>query len=158
TKPSRPIFLNHIHPHFSSSVFHPCSICGFSLPFSARINFLCLFAFFVAISPVRDPSLFIRVIRLIRGFLSALNYSPMPSKPDIEAHSLHGTHPEEQDRLGLMNRLLNQNSLAEMQLKPGEKVLDVGSGLGQLTREMARQIGEGAKVVGIERSHEQLTV
>lgn len=80
----------------------------------------------------------------------------MPNTPDkSEAHYLHGTHPEEQDRLGLMNRLLNQNSLAEMKLKPGEKILDVGCGLGQLTREMAKQV-QGAKVVGIERSPDQL--
>jgi ubiquinone/menaquinone biosynthesis C-methylase UbiE len=77
-------------------------------------------------------------------------------KDNSTAHYLHGTAPEEQDRLGLMNRLLNQNSLAEMQLKPGEKVLDVGCGLGQLTREIAKQVGTTAQVVGIERSHEQL--
>src|SRR6185369_876721 len=71
----------------------------------------------------------------------------------------HGTTPDEQDRLGLMNRLLNQNSLAEMQLKSGEKVLDVGCGLGQLTRDMAREVGgPNAAVVGIERSREQLAV
>jgi ubiquinone/menaquinone biosynthesis C-methylase UbiE len=76
---------------------------------------------------------------------------------NANAHYLHGTHPEEQDRLGLMNRLLNQNSLAEMKLVAGERVLDVGCGLGQLTREMARRV-EGAKVVGVERSGEQLVV
>ena len=51
----------------------------------------------------------------------------MPHNPDNStAHYLHGTHPDEQDRLGLMNRLLNENSLAEMKLAAGEKVLDVG--------------------------------
>lgn len=81
----------------------------------------------------------------------------MPNTHDnTTAHYLHGTHPEEQDRLGLMNRLLNENSLAEIKLRPGERVLDVGCGLGQLTREMARQVN-GAKVVGIERSRDQLT-
>src|SRR5262245_63036061 len=43
-----------------------------------------------------------------------------------------------------------------MALRRGEKALDVGSGLGQLTRAMARQVGEGAPVVGIERSADQL--
>jgi ubiquinone/menaquinone biosynthesis C-methylase UbiE len=78
-------------------------------------------------------------------------------KDNATAHYLHGTHPDEQDRLGLMNRLLNENSLAELKLTPGEKVLDVGCGLGQLTREMARRVGGGV-IVGIERSAEQLAV
>jgi ubiquinone/menaquinone biosynthesis C-methylase UbiE len=82
----------------------------------------------------------------------------MASKPDADARYLHGTAPQEQDRLGLMNRLLNQNSLAEMKLQAGEKVLDVGSGLGQLTREMAHYVGPDGTIVGIERSREQLTV
>ena len=72
------------------------------------------------------------------------------------AHYLHGTHPDEQDRLGLMNALLNDNSLREMHLVAGERVLDIGCGLGQLTRAMARQVIPGGKMVGIERSAEQL--
>jgi SAM-dependent methyltransferase len=55
-----------------------------------------------------------------------------------------------------MNSLLNGNSLREMHLAAGEKVLDVGSGLGQLTRAMARQVMPSGIVVGIERSSEQL--
>jgi len=71
---------------------------------------------------------------------------------------LHGTAPDEQDRLGLMNELLNANSLREMHLAPGERVLDVGCGLGQLSREMARQVGPSGAVVAVERSREQLAV
>ena len=74
----------------------------------------------------------------------------------MTAHYLHGTSETEQDRLGLMNRLLNQNSLREMQLQPGDRVLDVGSGLGQLSREMARQVRPRGRVIGIERSPEQI--
>lgn len=74
----------------------------------------------------------------------------------MTSNYLHGTSPEEQQRLGLMNRLLNENSLAELRLAPGERVLDVGSGLGQLSRAMARQVGASGSVVGIERSSEQL--
>jgi Methyltransferase domain len=72
-----------------------------------------------------------------------------------ESHYLHGTAPCEQDRLSRLNDLLNERSLQEMALRPGDRVLDVGSGLGQLTRGMARQVGPG-RVVGIERSNDQL--
>jgi ubiquinone/menaquinone biosynthesis C-methylase UbiE len=71
---------------------------------------------------------------------------------------LHGTAPDEQDRLALMNELLNANSLREMQLASGERVLDVGCGLGQLSRDMARQAGPSGIVVAVERSSEQLAV
>ena len=71
-----------------------------------------------------------------------------------DSHYLHGTAPDEQARLAIMNRLLNEAALREMKLAGGERVLDVGSGLGQLTRAMARQAGQPA--VGIERSAAQL--
>jgi ubiquinone/menaquinone biosynthesis C-methylase UbiE len=72
-----------------------------------------------------------------------------------DSHYLHGTAPAEQDRLSRLNDLLNELSLREMALRAGEKSLDVGSGLGQLTHGMARQVG-GALVVGVERSEAQL--
>lgn len=80
--------------------------------------------------------------------------------PDIQnagqssSHYLHGTAPGEQHRLSLMNEVLNQASLGELGLKGGERILDVGCGLAQLTRAMARVAGE--RVVGVERSAEQL--
>jgi ubiquinone/menaquinone biosynthesis C-methylase UbiE len=77
------------------------------------------------------------------------------AKAQGNSHYLHGTAPDEQDRLSRLNDLLNERSLREMALRPGEKVLDVGSGLGQLTRGMARQVG-AAHVVGVERSEVQL--
>jgi SAM-dependent methyltransferase len=67
---------------------------------------------------------------------------------------VHGTTPEEQERLTAMNDMMNQASLAELRLAPAERVLDVGAGLGQLTRAMARRTG--ATVVGVERSAEQI--
>ncbi len=73
-----------------------------------------------------------------------------------ESRYLHGTAPEEQERLALMNRLLNHSSLRELSLRPGERILEVGSGLGQFAREMARQVGPGGRVLGIERSGEQI--
>lgn len=69
---------------------------------------------------------------------------------------LHGTAPEEQARLSRLNDLLNDMALREMELAAGEKVIDVGSGLGQLTRAIARRVLPGGSVVGVERSGEQL--
>jgi ubiquinone/menaquinone biosynthesis C-methylase UbiE len=77
------------------------------------------------------------------------------AKAQENSYYLHGTARDEQDRLSRLNDLLNECSLREMALRPGEKVLDVGSGLGQLTRGMARQVG-AARVVGVERSETQL--
>jgi SAM-dependent methyltransferase len=72
-----------------------------------------------------------------------------------DSHYLHGTAPAEQARLARLNDLLNDRALADLALRPGERVLDVGSGLGQLSRGMARQVGPG-RVLGVERSPEQL--
>jgi ubiquinone/menaquinone biosynthesis C-methylase UbiE len=73
-----------------------------------------------------------------------------------DSQYIHGTAPAEQDRLARLNDLLNDNALREMRLTGGEKVLDVGSGLGQLARLMAKQAGATGLVVGIERSTDQL--
>jgi SAM-dependent methyltransferase len=69
---------------------------------------------------------------------------------------LHGTSPREQRRLALLNDLVNEGSLRELSLRGGEKVLEMGSGLGQFARALARQAGGLGKVVGIERSREQI--
>jgi SAM-dependent methyltransferase len=70
------------------------------------------------------------------------------------SHYIHGTSPEEQQRLTAMNRLLNERFLAQAALKPGERIVDFGAGLGQFSRAMARITG--VSVVGIERSNEQI--
>ena len=44
---------------------------------------------------------------------------------------MHGTSPEEQGRLARLNDLLNASSMREIAVRPGEAVLDFGSGLGQ---------------------------
>ena len=72
------------------------------------------------------------------------------------SHYIHGADAEEQERLSLLNGLLNATSLRAMRLAPGDRVLDVGSGLGQLSRAMARQVGPAGSVVGIERDERQL--
>lgn len=67
---------------------------------------------------------------------------------------VHGTHPEEQQRLSELNVLVNRASLAALAPALGETVLDVGSGLGQFARDVARVTR--ARVLGVELSHEQL--
>jgi len=67
---------------------------------------------------------------------------------------IHGTSPEEQARLALLNDLLNGACLRELAVAPGDRVLDVGCGLGHLGRAMARAADRPA--LGVERSPEQL--
>ena len=74
----------------------------------------------------------------------------------VKSRYVHGTHPDEQRRLSRMNDFLNEGARRELRLSGGERILDVGCGLGQFTRLMAREAGEAAVVVGIERSEEQL--
>jgi SAM-dependent methyltransferase len=69
---------------------------------------------------------------------------------------LHGTAPAEQRRLSALNGLLNARSLQRLALRGGERILDVGCGLAQLSRAMARAAGPHGRVIGIERSGEQL--
>ena len=72
----------------------------------------------------------------------------------MDPRYIHGTKPSEQRRLTSMNDLLNTVSLDLMRLSRGEKILDLGCGLGQLSRAMARVTG--VRVVGVERSPEQI--
>lgn len=69
---------------------------------------------------------------------------------------LHGTHPEEQQRLSRLNGLLNAHSIRAIALEGGERVLDVGSGLGQFSRMLARAAGTQGTVVGVEQDPDQL--
>ncbi len=76
---------------------------------------------------------------------------------------IHGTAPDEQQRLSALNDLLNARTLEQIRPRPGERVLDVGSGLGQLSREIARAVSlpggdpVGAPdVVGVEHSADQI--
>ena len=71
-------------------------------------------------------------------------------------HYVHGTDPEEQRRLSRLNALLNASSLGALDLRGGERLLDVGSGLGQFSRMLARKAGPTGRVVAVERSEEQL--
>lgn len=73
---------------------------------------------------------------------------------------IHGYGAEEQARLTAMQRILNGVELAALEgiLDLGEvrRLLDVGAGLGQLTRAFRRAIAADGVVVGIERDPRQL--
>ena len=55
-----------------------------------------------------------------------------------------------------MQSILNERQLEVMDLVNVQRLLDVGSGLGQLSRAMARSLQPGSVVVGIERDERQL--
>jgi SAM-dependent methyltransferase len=69
---------------------------------------------------------------------------------------IHGTDPDEQQRLSRLNDFLNEGSFRELHLQGKEKILDVGCGLAQFSRSMARAVHPEGRVVGIDRSSEQL--
>jgi SAM-dependent methyltransferase len=83
-------------------------------------------------------------------------YQVTDQAPPQSTSYIHGTIPAEQNRLSRLNELLNEASLRELGLHGGESIVDVGCGLAQFTRAMARAAGRGARVLGIERDPAQL--
>jgi SAM-dependent methyltransferase len=73
-----------------------------------------------------------------------------------ESQYIHGTKANEQRRLSLLNSLINEACLGELRLSGSERILDVGSGLGQFTRAMGRTLDPNGYVLGVERDLEQL--
>ena len=67
---------------------------------------------------------------------------------------LHGTAPVEQRRLSTLNELVNAGSLGALAPARGERAIDFGAGLGQLTRAIAKATGVTA--LGIEFSAAQI--
>ena len=68
---------------------------------------------------------------------------------------IHGTEPPEQARLAALNRMTNRAFVEFLGVRPGARVLEVGSGLGLLAVEVADS-ADGATVVGLERSPAQI--
>src|SRR5688500_12447909 len=68
------------------------------------------------------------------------------------SHYIHGVEPDEQARLSALNDLLNAACLRPAAPRPGERVLDVGSGLGQFTRLLARAVRPGGAGAGVARA------
>lgn len=84
---------------------------------------------------------------------------------------LHGSSPEEQERLALMNSILNARCLEVVAPRPGERVLELGAGTGIFAGALAQQVraaesngaggangtdGANGIVVAIERDKRQL--
>lgn len=84
--------------------------------------------------------------------------SMKPASPGGASSYIHGTSAPEQRRLSILNDLMNEASLRELSLRSGEHILDVGSGLGQFTRRMAREAGAARPALGIERDGRQLAL
>ena len=68
---------------------------------------------------------------------------------------IHGTDPSEQDRLAKLNAMTNSAFVSFLRPGDGDRVLEVGSGLGLLAREVAGRV-TGGRVVGLEYSTDQL--
>lgn len=71
---------------------------------------------------------------------------------------IHGTSDTEQQRLALMNRLINRRCLEAIGLEDEKLVLDVGAGTGLFSKLMADHLPAGSKVIGVERDSDQLRV
>lgn len=69
---------------------------------------------------------------------------------------IHGTDAVEQQRLAVLNRLTNSAFIRFLELQSDSRVLDIGSGLGILAREVAEQVPRG-HIVGVEPALAQLT-
>jgi ubiquinone/menaquinone biosynthesis C-methylase UbiE len=69
---------------------------------------------------------------------------------------IHGTAPDEQARLARLNDMINRRCLEELALAPGQRIIDIGSGLGALTALCADAVGPTGFALGIERHPDQL--
>jgi trans-aconitate methyltransferase len=60
------------------------------------------------------------------------------------------------NRISALQRWLAEKSLASLTLEGGERVLDVGCGVGTITAEIAQRV-PGGSVLGVDASHEMVT-
>ncbi len=74
-----------------------------------------------------------------------------------DATYIHGTERSEQDRLARLNAMTNGAFVGFLDPRPADGVLEVGSGLGLLARDVAARVPRG-RVVGLEYSADQLAV
>ena len=65
---------------------------------------------------------------------------------------IHGFSAEEQQRLSAMQEILNARQLEHFDFCGIKRVLDVGSGLGQLTQDIASRLPDTSTVIAIENN------
>lgn len=68
---------------------------------------------------------------------------------------IHGSGEKEQDRLSFLNKITNQSYISFLQLNGDEKIIDIGSGMGELAYEIGCTYPK-VNIVGVELSEEQL--
>lgn len=71
-------------------------------------------------------------------------------------HYIHGSSEIEQERLAKLNDLLNKRYLTEIEPVVCSRVLDIGAGLGHLTRLFKSKSAADSTVIGIELDANQL--
>ena len=70
---------------------------------------------------------------------------------------IHGTHPDEQRRLSALNDHLNETSLAALAPRATATMSLTSAAASRNSRAIVRRVGRAGKVIGIERSAEQIT-
>ena len=73
-----------------------------------------------------------------------------------DTNYIHGTHPEEQRRLALLNELTNESFLGFLDIKPGYSILEAGSGTGILADLVAKRFPR-SHITGVEISPDQIS-
>src|SRR5262245_4289382 len=79
----------------------------------------------------------------------------MTTHESSERDYVLGTHDEEIARLALQHRVWREHVLEGWRIAgigPGQRVLDVGSGPGFVSVDLAQTVGPAGRVLGIERS------
>lgn len=80
----------------------------------------------------------------------------MSTSTTVNSHYIHGSSADEQQRLSRLNQLMNTACLEAIQLRGDERILDMGSGLGQFSIAIAHAAAFRGQILGIERDAQQL--